>query len=137
MSVDTTVKQLVMSVCSRENLNPRHHSLQYIDFKHEFIDAGSTVNEIEVKQVRLMDKRGKTRSFAKTQSLSVINMFQFIALCIPVLTVRLPSTPECQFSLYLLQIFLQISLENLVLDQDNNFFLRSLSILITLVLSNV
>ena len=86
MSVDTTVKQLVTSVCSRENLNPRHHSLQYIDFKHEFIDAGSTVNEIEVKQVRLMDKRGKTRSFAKAQSLSVINMYQFISLCIPVLT---------------------------------------------------
>lgn len=69
MCLDMTVKQLVMRVCSRENLNPRHHSLQYIDFKHEFIDTSSTVDEIEVKQVRLMDKRGKTHSFAKAQSL--------------------------------------------------------------------
>lgn len=79
MSVDTTVKQLVTSVCSRENLNPRHHSLQYIDFKHEFIDAGSTVNEIEVKQVRLMDKRGKTRSFAKAQSQS-LSLLHYVSL---------------------------------------------------------
>ena len=60
VSLDMTMKQLVMRVCSREGLHPRHHSLQYIDFKHEFLDAGSTVDEIGVKQVRLMDKRGKS-----------------------------------------------------------------------------
>ena len=53
------MKQLVMRVCSRECLNPRHHSLQEIDFKHEFLEAGSTVDEIGVSQVRLIDKRGK------------------------------------------------------------------------------
>lgn len=52
------MKQLVTRVCSRERLNPRHHSLQYIDFKHEFLDMASTVDEIEVSQIRLMDKRG-------------------------------------------------------------------------------
>ena len=53
------MKQLVMRVCSRESLNPRNHSLQYIDFKHEFLDMASTVNDIEVNQVRLMDKKGR------------------------------------------------------------------------------
>ena len=53
------MKQLVMRVCSRENLNPRNHSLQYIDFKHESLDMTSTVNDIEVNQVRLMDKKGR------------------------------------------------------------------------------
>ncbi|XP_078377063.1 LOW QUALITY PROTEIN: uncharacterized protein LOC144660326 [Oculina patagonica] len=57
VSLDMTMKQLVMRVCSRESLNPRHHSLQYIDFKHEFLEAGTTVDEIGVSQVRLMDKR--------------------------------------------------------------------------------
>ena len=56
-----TIKQLVMRVCSREGLNPRHHSLQCIDFKHEFFEAGSTVDEIGVSQVRLMDKRGENQ----------------------------------------------------------------------------
>lgn len=59
VSLDMTMKQLVMRVCSRESLNPRHHSLQYIDFKHEFLESGTTVDEIGVSQVRLMDKRGK------------------------------------------------------------------------------
>lgn len=58
VSLDMTIKQLAMRVCSRVNLNPRHHSLQYIDFKHEFLEAGSTVDEIGVSQVRLVDKRG-------------------------------------------------------------------------------
>ena len=58
VSTDMTMKQLVMRVCSRERLNPRHYSLQYIDFKHEFLDMTSTVDEIEVNQIRLMDKRG-------------------------------------------------------------------------------
>ena len=61
VSLDMTIKQLVIQVCSREGLNPRHHSLQYIDFKHEFLEAGSTVDEIGVSQVRLMDKRGENR----------------------------------------------------------------------------
>lgn len=59
VSLDMTMKQLVMRVCSRERLNPRHHSLQYIDFKHEFLDMATTVDGIEVNQIRLMDKRGK------------------------------------------------------------------------------
>ena len=59
VSLDMKMKQLVMRVCSRECLNPRHHSLQEIDFKHEFLEAGSTVDEIGVSQVRLIDKRGK------------------------------------------------------------------------------
>ena len=50
-----------MRVCSREGLNPRPHSLQWIDFKHEFFEAGSTVDEIGVSQVRLMDKRGENQ----------------------------------------------------------------------------
>ena len=53
------MKQLIMRVCSREKLNSRHHSLQYIDFKHEFLDMTSTVHELGVNQIRLMDKRGK------------------------------------------------------------------------------
>ncbi|PFX19373.1 Protein cordon-bleu, partial [Stylophora pistillata] len=68
--LDMTVKQLVMRVCSRENLNPRHHSLQYIDFKHEFIDTSSTVDEIEVKQVRLMDKRVLRRNSGNTLTIT-------------------------------------------------------------------
>ena len=52
------MKQLVMRVCSREGLNPRHHSLQCIGFKHEFLEAVSTVDEIGVSQVRLIDKKG-------------------------------------------------------------------------------
>ena len=59
VSLDMTMKHMVMRVCSREGLNPRHHSLQYVDFKHEFLEAGSTVDEIGVSQVRLTDKRGK------------------------------------------------------------------------------
>ena len=39
--------------------------------------------------------------------------------------------------LKLLHIFLKISCENLVLDQDNNLYLISLSILITCLLDNV
>ena len=62
------MKQLVMRVCSRENLNPRHHSLQYIDFKHEFLEASCTVDEIGVSQVRLMDKRGKNSKVPRTRS---------------------------------------------------------------------
>ena len=39
--------------------------------------------------------------------------------------------------LWLLHISLQISYENLVLDQDNSFYLISLNILITCLLNNV
>ena len=39
--------------------------------------------------------------------------------------------------LYLLPISLSMSSENLVLDQDNNLYLMSLSILITCLLDNV
>ena len=39
--------------------------------------------------------------------------------------------------LYLLPISLSMSSENLVLDQDNNLYLMSLSILITCLLANV
>ena len=39
--------------------------------------------------------------------------------------------------LLLLHISLQIGYENLVLDQDNNFYLTSLNILITCLLNNV
>ena len=53
-----TLKQLVMRICSRERLNPRHHSLQYIDFKHEFLSMSGTVSELDVNEIRLMDKRG-------------------------------------------------------------------------------
>ncbi|XP_068715419.1 serine-rich adhesin for platelets-like isoform X2 [Montipora foliosa] len=62
VSLHMTMKQLVMRVCTRERLNPRHHSLQYIDFKHEFLSMASTVSELEVNQIRLMDKRGRNIS---------------------------------------------------------------------------
>jgi len=62
VSIDMTLKQLVMRICSRERLNPRHHSLQYIDFKHEFLSMSGTVSELDVNEIRLMDKREFRRS---------------------------------------------------------------------------
>ena len=56
--LDMSMKMLVGRICSQENLNPRFHSLQYLDFKHEFLDMGSTVRDIESNKLRLMDKRG-------------------------------------------------------------------------------
>ncbi|XP_031564661.1 titin-like isoform X2 [Actinia tenebrosa] len=52
------VRNLETYVCKKENLNPRHHSLQSNDFKHQCFDAGSAVGDIEFTELRLLDKRG-------------------------------------------------------------------------------
>ena len=84
------MKQLVMRVCSRERLNPRHHSLQYIDFKHEFLDMATTVDGIEVNQIRLMDKRGKLDwdRLSCLWAKDFINVFPFITIIIKIIKLQ-------------------------------------------------
>ena len=52
------------------------------------------------------------------------------------LTLQLPTSDYYLFSPLLLHISLSISYENLVLDQDDNFYLISLSIPITCLLDD-
>ena len=58
VALGTSVEQLLVKVCSSEGLSCRHHSLQYVDFKHKFLDLSSVVAEIGVDEIRLMDKTG-------------------------------------------------------------------------------
>jgi hypothetical protein len=60
--INMPVRNLETYICKQENLNPRYHSLQSVDFKHQCFDAGCAVGEIEFSELRLMDKRGNNGS---------------------------------------------------------------------------
>lgn len=60
--LDMNMKRLITYLCKKEQLNSRFHSLQYVDFKHEFLNMDSLVGELEVEELRLMDKRGTVRA---------------------------------------------------------------------------
>ena len=52
------IRNLETYICKKENLNPRFHSLQSIDFKHQCFDPGSAVGDIEFSELRLLEKKG-------------------------------------------------------------------------------
>ena len=81
---------------------------------------------------------GKLSSFV-SPNLSLYSGFYAVPLLNKAIVFALELTLKFQWSnsLWLLRISLQNSHENLVLNQDNNLYLISLSILITCLLNNV